>query len=79
MVHQLKILPNHYEAVLSGKKKAEIRLNDRKFKVNDLLILKEWESDGGYIDSPFIRAKVTHILSDEKYLRKGYVCLSIEV
>ena len=33
--HELKILPEYYKEVLAGKKKFEIRKNDRNFKTED--------------------------------------------
>ncbi|MGM0207241.1 hypothetical protein IGI96_001752 [Enterococcus sp. DIV0421] len=42
MVHELKILPEFFEAVTSGRKQFEIRKNDRPFQVDDLVILREW-------------------------------------
>lgn len=44
--HELKIAPEYLEAVICGQKKAETRINDRDFKVNDRLLLREWENDG---------------------------------
>jgi hypothetical protein len=44
--HELKIAPEYLEAVICGQKTAETRINDRDFKVNDHLILREWENDG---------------------------------
>ena len=41
--HFLKILPKWYEDVESGKKKFEIRRNDRPFAVGDILVLQEYE------------------------------------
>ena len=43
MIHELKILPQWFADVKSGKKNFEIRRNDRDFKVGDLLCLKEYE------------------------------------
>lgn len=41
--HDLKILPEHYENILSGDKTFEIRKNDRGYKVGDYLMLCEWD------------------------------------
>lgn len=43
MKHELKILPKYYNAVNSGVKNFEIRLNDRDYQRHDELVLKEWE------------------------------------
>lgn len=40
--HNLKILPQYFEAVINGCKNFEIRKNDRFFKLNDILFLKEY-------------------------------------
>ncbi len=37
-----KILPEYFEAILSGKKKYELRLNDFDISEGDTLILEEW-------------------------------------
>lgn len=43
MTHELKILPMYFQAVWDGKKTFEVRKNDRGYKLNDILILKEWD------------------------------------
>lgn len=42
MKHELKILPEYFNAVNSGAKSFEIRINDRNYQLHDELILKEW-------------------------------------
>ncbi len=39
MVHELKIIPDFFEAVASGKKKFEVRYDDRGYQAGDELIL----------------------------------------
>lgn len=73
-VHELKILPEHYWPVVEGVKRAELRKNDRDFKVGDILALWEWNGDytGERVDKLII-----HIADVGSYL-PGYVLLSME-
>ena len=77
MIHELKILPEYFDAVRDGRKKFEIRKNDRDFKIGDTLILKEWT--GEYTDRQ-IEATVTYILSNwPTGLKSSYCVMSIEM
>ena len=75
MEHELKILPEYFEAVFNYKKNFEVRENDRGYKVGDILILKEWE--GEYTGRELER-EITYILTDDSgYVLPGYVVMSI--
>ena len=53
-IHELKLAKMYYADVASGKKRFELRKNDRGFKVGDGLRLKEYtngEETGRYIDA----------------------------
>lgn len=39
-IHELKILPEYFEPIESGKKKFEVRINVRDYQVGDTLILR---------------------------------------
>lgn len=41
--HELKILPQWFADVMTGKKNFEIRRYDRDFQEGDYLLLKEWD------------------------------------
>lgn len=70
--HILKIENVHLIAILSGNKKAEIRKNDRNYKVGDNLIFRFNDDNLNFI------FRITHVLNAPDYLKEGYVYLSIE-
>lgn len=76
MTHRLKLSDKYYGAVLSGQKPFELRLNDRRYAVGDMLILQEVDSDGQYTGR-IIQARVSYVLQDERYLQPGYVALGL--
>ena len=63
MQHDLKILPQYFEAVKTGKKKFELRKNDRDYKVGDEIHLEEWEPAGGYTGRDIVK-EITYVLKD---------------
>lgn len=72
MIHKLKIEQNYLDRLTSGKKKAEIRFNDRDFQLNDILEFKE----GCTVPGVYHRFKITHIHSGLG-MKDCYVSLSI--
>nr|UVX66088.1 MAG: protein of unknown function DUF3850 [Bacteriophage sp.] len=77
MIHDLKILPVHFQAVLSGQKRAELRKWDRSFSTGDTLHLREWTEADGYTGKA-IKVVVTHCCNVGEYA-PGYVMLSFEM
>lgn len=73
MIHELKILPEHFTPVLDELKTAELRKSDRLFSVGDTLLLMEW--NGEYTGDVCERT-ITHIADVGEYL-PGYVLLSM--
>ena len=59
--HRLKIWPEFFEAVLSGKKTFEIRKNDRDYQVNDLLLLQEYNPETEEYTGRELLVEVTYI------------------
>jgi hypothetical protein len=81
MKHELKIWPENMEAILSGKKKAEIRVNDRGYQVGDLLILREWEprtEKYGTRETSLVVTWIDECPSPTANIKSGYVVLSFE-
>ncbi len=78
MEHELKIYPKYFEDVISNKKKFEIRKNDRKFRVGDILTLKEW--DNIKYSGREARAEVIYLIDDKFVgIQPGYVVMGISL
>lgn len=83
-----KIWPEYFEAVASGKKKFELRLNDFAIAEGDTLLLKEWDPTKKDYTGRTISKKVTYVLpfpiegnkiwTKEEILAKGLQIISIE-
>lgn len=68
-VHKLKLNPQWIDSITTGKKKAEIRYNDRNYKVGDVI---------EFVGMSDVRFRITHITEFPQWLREWYVVLSLE-
>ncbi|EDW2791981.1 DUF3850 domain-containing protein [Salmonella enterica] len=75
--HNLKIWPEHFKAVVYGLKRAELRKNDRDYKVGDWLELWEWDQVAALYTGNVIDAHILHVVDVGAWL-PGYVMLSID-
>jgi len=67
-VHELKINPDIYLAVASGKKTAEVRFNDRNYKVGDTLKFRPFDVvNGEYVGMHYCKREITHKQDGGKY------------
>ena len=80
--HELKIEPKYFDAVWSGKKRFEIRKNDRDFKEGDQVTLREYDRHAHepseslkYTGRTYI-AKIGYMTAFMQ--RKGYVVFSLD-
>jgi hypothetical protein len=64
-VHHVKSRVLWYQDILSGKKPFDVRLNDRGYKVGDILMLHEWDDrvdmEAGHYTGRDIQRLVTYI------------------
>ena len=77
-IHDLKTLPAYYRQVRDGRKRFELRKNDRKFMVGDLLLLREWEPTEEQYSGCVTVAVITCVVTGE-WLAPGYVALGINL
>lgn len=76
MIHNLKTKPEYFNSVAKRLKRAELRKNDRDFKVGDLINLQEF-FDGDYSGLELL-TEIIHIADVNEYAR-GYLLLSIKL
>jgi len=77
--HNLKCKHEYFEAVTKGFKTAEIRINDRDFKVGDTFILNEINNGTFTAPRKSIRFLITHVLKhDFRGLSPDYVMISFK-
>lgn len=62
MIHVLKTWPPYFDRVLSGEKNFEVRVNDRDYKVGDILDLNEYDPDKHEFTGRSLGRRVTYIL-----------------
>lgn len=75
-IHEIKIAHEYYDDVAAGRKKFELRKNDRNYKINDSLKMTEYKA--GKPTGREINATITYMLEDYTGLEEGYCILGIE-
>lgn len=76
MIHELKIYPNFFKAVISGEKTFEVRKNDRQFKAGDMLALNEY--DWNFYTGNSCLVYVDFVMNNPEYVKEGMVIMSIK-
>lgn len=72
-VKDLKVELKYFQAQKEGRKNFEIRKNDRDYKVGEILILREYDSETGKYSGRRIFCLITYITDFEQ--KPGYVVL----
>jgi hypothetical protein len=82
--HRLKTWPSFFEAIISGKKKFELRKNDRDFAVGDTIVLCEFDPakdvtlEGWKFTGREVPATITFIVQGVFGLPENLCVMSIE-
>jgi ASC-1-like (ASCH) protein len=82
-----KIWPEYYDAIVSGKKKYELRLADWKCNESDVLVLREWDPNTKEYTGRQMEKKVSYVRkfkidklfwSKEEIEKYGFQIISLE-
>lgn len=75
--HDLKLFTKYFQPVVDGKKRSEIRLNDRDFQVGDTLTLHEGQPglNGFEYTGRTVSARISYM--DDYGCDHGHVSLSL--
>lgn len=77
--HEVKSWPKSFQPIKSGAKRADIRRDDRGYKVGDILIHREWLPEQKSYTGESIRTLITHILRGPDFgVPEGHVVMSIQ-
>jgi len=79
MKHTLKTVNPYFEEVRQGRKKFEVRLNDRDFKVDDEVFLCEYDPVKDEYSGIEVRADIIYILKDYEAIKPEYVVFGFRV
>jgi len=74
-VHDLKCWPESFQPAWEGMKRAEFRRNDRDYRVNDVLILREFDFGSEEYSGRLIFATATHVLYGPEFEIPDGLCM----
>lgn len=75
--HKVKCWPQYFLKLKTGEKTFEVRLNDRNYKVGDILINQEWELVSGTYTGDEVKHTITYILENYDALKPDFVVMAL--
>jgi len=78
MIHKLKCIAPFFQAAWDRKKRFEIRINDRKYKVDDIVILREYFPATRTYSGREIEFAIEYLIEGTNCLRQGWCAFSIQ-
>lgn len=75
--HHLKTWPKYFNEILWGWKTFEVRKNDRGFKQNDYLVLKEWDPETEEFTGRVLVRQVGSIIEGEWDIPSGMCVMAL--
>lgn len=77
--HTLKTVQPYFDAVWSGTKRFELRVNDRDFQVDDMVFLKDYNQFTDEYSGREISCRISFLLKDYPGIKDGYCIFGFKV
>lgn len=77
-IHTLKCWPEYFKALKDGSKTFEVRIDDRNFQAEDILILREWDVERKIYTGPRLMAMVATVFKNVPGLLDGYCAMQLK-
>jgi len=78
MIHELKCDYIYFEKIWDGKKKSELRLDDRGYRQNHHVLLKEYLSSKQEYTGREIKARISYVTGFPKALMPGFLMICLD-
>ncbi len=82
MLHELKTWKEYFQLMESGDKSFELRKDDRNFKIEDELLLMEYDKETEKYSGRKLSFKISYILrgsdAEDFGLKEGYCILGLK-
>lgn len=83
--HEVKCWPEFFELLFTGVKTCEVRYNDRRYAMGNLLVIKEWDDRKGAYTGRQVTKVISHVLEGVPGgipplggLQRNFVALSLK-
>lgn len=78
-VHRLKIWPSFFKEVKEERKPWELRRMDRDYRVDDALVLAEWDPETESFTGQTVIREISHVFTGGRFgLARGFCILSFK-
>lgn len=78
MVHELKTWPEYFTLIMTDQKPFEVRRDDRDFRINDFLWLREFDPRKRHYTGAEQMVIVTYVMREEEFVKPGFCIMGIQ-
>ncbi len=80
IIHKLKTVNPYFNDIWNRIKNFDVRLNDRDFKINDYVLLREFDTTtlNKYLFREIL-CRIYYIFEDSKFLKKNIIIIGIHI